>query len=227
MELNEENIKSFIEYKIVPYNSNITTVGLLFFLVFGLVVGLSNPVPFLASLTILVSFICYIIAMILYDSKRTIRYQNLFISAMLFCFSIIMLFASYKFFMGYSAQVKICVLLIIATLYIINSIVLCAFTLKKIHNGFFSKEQKKQTLNNRFIVGVITAVIILFLFFKFFLISDNTDISLTIIAMGCLCLSLYMCTCYSRLLRVILQLKYKIADESLEEYFHRNQNKSK
>ena len=165
--------------------------------------------------------------MILYDSKRSILYQNLFISAMLFCFSVIMLFASYKFFMGYSAKVKIYVLLIIVTLYILTTIVLCALTLKKVHNGFFSTEQGKKAINNRFTFGAITALIILFLIFKFFLLSDNTDISLTIVAMGCLCLSLYMCTCYSRLLRVILQLKYKIADESLEEYFQRNQNKSK
>lgn len=217
--LRKEDVIAFIENDVVPYNSSDTIIGLLLFLVFGLIVGLSNPLREIASSVILCSFICYLIGMFRYDNKRTVYNQHLFLSGVTFCFSMIALFASYKFFLGIQQIVNIPILLLLVGVYLANIVLLYCSQLKKIGRGVYtSNESIKKSIkasNGFSIIGFGLAIPIVLFFVK----SSDTNNVLLVVATGLFFSALFICVGYRNLLKVILQVKFHIPDKMLADYF--------
>ena len=222
MKFTADDIRAFLEDEVVPYNSNVTVLGLLLLLALGLGVSISNPLQVLAVIIITFFFLLYLVSMFIYDKKKTLLTQRVFQSALAICFSLMLLFASFIFAMGQYQNGNIWILLLFGIMYLVNIVIACIRVLRNISNGLYSKNKIVKRTNKTNLVLSFIGFALLLPIIRMLMVATDLDLLLNIIAIVALLVSLQLLYLGCKnVLRVIFQIKYRISDESLEAYFDR------
>mgnify|MGYP003602662183 CR=1 FL=1 len=223
MKFSESDIRIFLYNDVVPYNSNATVLGLILFLVLGLGVSFSNPLQTIAYIIMSVFFLVYLASMFFYEKKRSILSQRFFQCAFGIFFSLIFLFGSFIFSMGQYQDGSALILLLIGILYLLNFMISCVKVLLNLSKGADSENKKpKDSYQTNLLLSVIGYLLLLPIV-KLLINATDLDLVLHMAAIFAIAASLYLLNFGCKnLMRALLQIKYKIPDMTLEEYFENN-----